>query len=279
MGRRKKVISEGTQGAVATEVTEDDLLELNEEVIPEEEEAAIAEPEGEDLPEGSTKEEAEKAAESEVDPEVELLKKHGLYRPDLIETVDQALGSLRWHEKHQQDLVERTRDAEAVASRSAPDPQTTIQPLLDGLDSEDPMIRLQTMYKIARAASPETEIQGLKKQIFRGSHTDFSEHEKEVDDLMLAKGYDIEDAYLMVRGRHAEDVASDAAGIAVDAEKRRQQERQLAQRERPGAVSRSSPLSVDDEIKRIAADPKLTEMDRVNLMEKLLDQRGMGLKE
>lgn len=278
MGKKKTVNQTGDSVTTKEELTDANLSELENDLTPEAE-AEEAEPSGEvsdDLPEGSTVTEGEsEPPEPEVDPERAFLEKHGLYRPNLIENFDDMAKSLRYHEQREADLVEAARSKPAPE----PDPQAIMAPLLEGIESDDPQIRLQTYARIAAAVSPKAEIEEIKQQLFEQKHPDAAEIGREISEIQRTKGHSYEDAYWMVRGKNVDKYSQLAADEAVKTQQKRELERQLALREKPGSGTRTTPASVEQEIQKLAQDSSLSSEEQIARMEALLNQRGMGLEE
>ena len=265
----KEIVIDEVHGAQGKEMSDEDEAELAADLRENDAEDVISEPPAEnmvddDLPEGITEPEVDEPAEPEVNPEVERLKELGLYRPGLIESMDD-LGKSYKHietEFSRRPVVERPAEP-------AYDPQADIEALQDELQTNP----VSAIAKIANAMQEgnRTEINSLKESLFYGSHPDANDFKDEIAEIQEnIPGLGIQDAFDMARGRNADKVIAKATST----EKRRATERQVALREKPGGV-RTAPVDATKAVAAAAAGGGSAQ-EQVDRMIKVLEQRNMG---
>jgi len=218
-----------------------------------------------DLPEGITEPEDEASpAEPEVDPEVERLKKLGLYRPGLIDDWDDLAKSY----KHLEAEFSR-RPVVEKPTQPAYDPQAEIEALQEELQVNP----VAAIAKIANAMQEgnRQEINQLKESLFYGSRPEANDFRSEIAEIQREfPGLGIQAAFDMAKGRNVDKVVE----MATQKEKRRATERQVALREKPGGV-RTTPVDADKAIAAAAAGGGSAQ-EKIDRMIKVLESQNMG---
>ena len=217
-----------------------------------------------DLPEGPTEPEEVTTPEPAVDPEVERLKKLGLYRPGLIDNWDDLGKSY----KHLEAEFSRRPVVEKPA-QAAYDPQADIEALQEELISNP----VAAIAKIANAMQEgnRREIGQLKESLFYGNRPEANDFKEEIAEIQ--KEYPdlgIQAAFDMAKGRNSDKVIE----LATNKEKRRATERQVALREKPGGV-RTAPVDADKAI-AAAATGGGSAQEKIDRMIKVLESQNMG---
>lgn len=269
---KKKLVLDPVHGAEGKEMTDDDLSELEADTRDEGEgeEPELTEPEEgtEDLPEGiSEPEDVETPSEPEVDPEVERLKRLGLYRPGLIESFDDLGKSYSYLEKEfsRRPTVEKPAEP-------AIDPARVMQELQEEFE-------VNPIAAIARVANSlqlenRTEIDKLKDGLFYISHPDAKDFKDEIKDIQAEfPGIGIQAAFEMARGRNIDKVIASA----TQAEQRRATEKRVALREKPSGI-RTTPVDAAKAL-AAAASGEGTASEKIDRMIKVLESQGMGAKD
>jgi hypothetical protein len=268
----KKIVIDEVHGAQGAEMSDEDVAELETDTRSDTEveaEPSVETPVDEDLPEGITEPpEVPEPAEPEVDPDVERLKELKLYRPGLIETTEDALQSLKWHEQHKEEYVEKARQEVA--------PQVDPERIMEELQDEIQTNPVSAMVRIANAMQEgnRSEINKLKEDLFYGNSPDAKDFRGEIGEIQKEiPGLGMQDAYDLARGRNSDKVIAQATQV----EKRRATEKQVALREKPGGV-RTAPVDAAQAVKDAAAGGGSAQ-ETVNRMIKVLEAQNMGAKD
>lgn len=218
-----------------------------------------------DLPEGITEPEEEpEPSEPEVDPEVERLKKLGLYRPGLIDDWDDLAKSYKHLEAEfsRRPVVEKPTQPDY-------DPQAEIEALQEEL-------QVNPVAAIARIANAmqdgtRTELNELKEGLFYANHPDANDFKGDISEIQKEfPGLGIQAAFDMAKGRNVDKVVE----MATQKEKRRATERQVALREKPGGV-RTTPVDADKAIAAAAAGGGSAQ-EKIDRMIRVLESQNMG---
>jgi cell fate (sporulation/competence/biofilm development) regulator YlbF (YheA/YmcA/DUF963 family) len=270
---KKNIVIDEVHGAHGEEMSDEDVAELkadtrdNVEVDEAEPQSETAETVDDDLPEGVTKPEVAEVAEPEVDPEVERLKKLDLYRPGLIETTEDALKSLKWHEQHKEEYVEKARRE----AQPAYDSKAEMEALVEELQTNP----VAAIAKIANAMQDgdRQDITEMKETLFYSTHTDAADYKSEIVEIQKETGLGIQDSFDLAKGRDSGKVADKATLI----EKRRATDRQVALRETPSGI-RTAPVDAGKALNAAAAGEGSAD-EIVDRMIKILERENMGAKE
>lgn len=227
-----------------------------------------------DLPEGLPEEGAEQAPEPEGQSDLDRLKEMGVYRPGLIETVEDLGKSYLHIDKaySSRPVVEKE-----VAPEPKIDPDQYIKELNDDLVSgENP---LQAVVKVVNAMNAQTnnELQDLRSRQFVSDNPDAKELQQDMADIQQRyPGLGTQDAYNMARGSKIDTIVDTTKNDAIQNERRRETDKKQALRERPAGV-RAAPVSAEHALKQAMAGK--TGDEAVRAMEAVLDKQGLGLKE
>lgn len=276
MSKKDKVVLDPVHGAAGAEMTDDDLAELNADtrggeveetqLLPEDEESKQVE----ELPETTPEPEAVKAAEPFEEPEIERLKRLGLYRPGLIESFDDLGKSY----KHIEAEFSRRPHVE-VAKPPAPDPRE-VQQQLEQEFQDNPV---NAMLRVATAVSYGTqqEVANIRNELFYANNPDAEGHRGDIEAALgRYPGMPIKEAWSMVRGSNIDQFTKNAADEAARTERTRASQKIMASRERPGGV-RTAPVSPEQGI--IMAMKGKTGREAVDAMIDYLEKHDLGAKD
>jgi len=265
-------IADPIHGAEGHEMTDADLAELEAETQGAEVEETELPPEElqEELPEETPQPEVEEEAEPDGESDVERLKRLGMFRPGLIETVDDLVKSYHYLEKAFSD-----RPKVEVPQQPAPDPQK----MMEELQYEYEANPIAAVAKIASAMQYGTqqELAGLRNELFYSSNPDARNHQEGIDSVMKRyPGIGIRDAYNMYRGENFDKLAEAKTTQVAQQERRRALEKTIATREKGGGV-RTSELTPERGL--LMATQGKSGNDKVEAMIDYLEKHGLGLKE
>jgi hypothetical protein len=240
-------------GATNRMVTDADILEDQEEVEPAEEveETELKPDVDEDLPEGLPPQEGATSPEPARESEIDRLKRLGLHRPGMIESIDDLGKSY----KHLEHFVSTTRRAEAAP---APQPQIDPQRMYQELQEEFANDPVAATTKISNALqyNMQVEVENMKADLFYTARPDAEKFRGEIDEIRKQyPGMKMSDAYDTIKGRHLDEVIADKERQAVEATRRQETDKVLAQREKAGGI-RTAQLTPEQRYQQKVADAK-----------------------
>lgn len=241
---KKNVIS-GIDGAVGSPISDDDLREdedevaVGEETLPNPEDAS-------DLPEGLPDREEPQGSVTEPtqESEIDRLKRLGVYRPGLIESVEDLTKSYR----NIETFVSQTK--RVPANEAPPQPQIDPNRVYQDFQNEFDTNPVNAVLRIAAATqdSMRRELDGLREESFLSGNAEAQKYRDEIKAVRDAyPGISVQDAFNQVRGAHIDEILSTKSQETVQQVRRQETDKVLAQRERAGGV-RTTPLSPEEKL-------------------------------
>lgn len=272
-----KKINLGIDGVTGQEVDDSDIDEMNAgadvntEITGAEpkEEASV-----DDLPEGITEPEGDITPEpaGDPDPDVERLKQAGVYRPGMVESLEDLA-------KSQLQLERRFNERPLETRKPREESQVSDQQIMEELNQQfiDNPAHAATRIANAVASNNAQDIQTIKEGLFHLVHPEASKHSEAMTDIQSRyPGMDMSDAFAMAQGRDIDNLSSNLTEQANVTAQKRQIAKQVALREKPAGV-RTEPQNLSDALNTAAAGK--TGHEAVVAMEAVLNKHGKGLNE
>lgn len=259
-------------GIRVSDIDDDNIEEMNMDIRTDSDlDEGATEPSPEDLedslPEDSEDSE-EQVSEPADDPEVERLKDLGLFREGIIENFNDLGKSY----KHLEKKFSETRPAKPQREDTYIDPEQVRREL--AVEFQRDPISVITRITNAMNYSTNSELKELRKELIAAKHDDYDDLKETIQEVERSyPDLDIEDALALARGRNIDKYTSKAS----EKERKREANRQLAQREKAGGVRTTAP-SVEERLKQ-AREKAQSEAEFRKISEQILEQAGMGLKD